>query len=79
MNLLGQGLKSLRAPHSPQRTWAENDGRSPTIAFSELATRLIVLHGRKSGFAPVGICGAPLGFPEFLATIDRPILETRIS
>jgi hypothetical protein len=24
-----------RVPPSPERTWAENDGRSPTIAFAE--------------------------------------------
>jgi hypothetical protein len=30
--------KSKGAPGSPQRTWAEKDGRSPTIAFAELVT-----------------------------------------
>jgi hypothetical protein len=29
------------APGSPQRTWAEKDGRSPTIVFAELATNPI--------------------------------------
>jgi hypothetical protein len=34
------------APRSPKRTWAENDGRSPTIAFNQAgsATDLRVPH-----------------------------------
>jgi hypothetical protein len=42
--------ESTGAPCSHQRTWAENDGRSPTIAFRKFVTTLTV-----------GTCGSRLG------------------
>src|SRR5580700_7115496 len=40
----GPRRESTGAPRSHQRTWDENDGRSPTIAFSRLASKPRVPH-----------------------------------
>jgi hypothetical protein len=34
--------QSTGAPRSPQRTWAENDGRSPTIALAASTDKFIL-------------------------------------
>src|SRR6202020_2866728 len=43
LEMLNRSLEGNRpgAPGSPKRTWTEKDGRSPTIAFAELATNPI--------------------------------------